>query len=76
MNTYEDYITHNEKEYYLCTEYAFDHADQLQLSGFVLTDEDGEDISQDDFEASKDLYDKVCSVLANEDAVCYGGAPC
>lgn len=76
MNTYENHITHNGSEYYLCTEYAFDHADQLQLSGFVLTDEDGEDISQEDFEANKDLYDHVCTILANEDAVCYGGAPC
>ena len=76
MNTFEDYITYKGSEYYLCTEYAFDHADRLQLSGFVLTDEDGEDISQDDFEANKDLYDHVCMVLANEDATCYGGAPC
>lgn len=76
MNTYEKHITHNGSEYYLCTEYAFDHADQLELSGFVLTDEDGEDISQEDFESNKDLYDHVCTILANEDAVCYGGAPC
>ena len=76
MNTYEKEITHNGKEFYLCTEYEFDHADQLQLSGFVLTDEDGEDISQEDFEADKDLYDHVCTILANEDAPCYGGAPC
>jgi hypothetical protein len=41
-----------------------------------LTDEDGEDISQDDFEADKDFYDKVSTILANEDAPCYGGAPC
>jgi hypothetical protein len=76
MNIYENHITHNGIEYYLCTEYAFDHADQLQLSSFVLTDEDGEDISQDDFEADKDFYDKVSTILANEDAPCYGGAPC
>jgi len=76
MNTYEDYITHQGKEYYLCTEYAFDHADQLQLSGFVLTDEDGEEISQEAFEENTDLYDHVCTILANESAVCYGGAPC
>jgi hypothetical protein len=76
MNIYENHITHNGIEYYLCTEYAFDHADELQLSGFVLTDEDGEDISQDDFEDNKDLYDYVCAILANEDAPCYGGAPC
>jgi len=76
MNTYEKHLAFNGIEYYLCTEYAFDHADQLQLSGFVLTDEDGEDISQEDFENNKDLYDYICAILANEDASCYGGAPC
>lgn len=76
MNTFEDYITHNGKEYYLCTEYAFDHADQLQLSDFALTDEDGEEVTQEAFEADKALYDRVCEILANESAVCYGGAPC
>ena len=76
MNTFEDYIIHNGKEFYLCTEYEFDHSDQLQLAGFVLTDEDGEDMSQEDFEADTDLYDRVCSVLANYDLPCYGGAPC
>jgi hypothetical protein len=76
MNTFEDYITYKGSEYYLCTEYAFDHADRLQLSGFLLTDEDGEEISQEDFEANTDLYDHVCTILANESAVCYGGAPC
>jgi hypothetical protein len=76
MNTYEKEIIHNGKEYYICTEYGFDHADRLQLSGFVLTDEDGEDISQDDFEANEDLYDHVSTILANHDAPCYGGAPC
>lgn len=76
MNTFEDYITHNGNEYYLCTEYAFDHADQLQLSDFALTDEDGEEVTQEAFEADKDLYDTVCTILANESAVCYGGAPC
>jgi len=76
MNTYEKNITYKGNELYLCTEYAFDHADQLQLSCFVLTDEDGEEISQESFEANKDLYDHVCTILANEDAPCYGGAPC
>lgn len=76
MNTYDNEIIHKGREYYLSTEYDFDHADRLQLSGFVLTDEDGEDISQDDFEANEDLYDHVSTILANYDAPCYAGAPC
>jgi hypothetical protein len=76
MNTYENHFIFKGSEYYLCTEYDFDHADHLQLSGFVLTDEDGEDISQDDFEANEDLYDHVSTILANHDAPCYAGAPC
>lgn len=76
MKTYEDYITFDNNEYYLCTEYAFDHADQLQLSGFALWGHCGEEISQEEFESDKGLYDHVCMVLANEGAVCYGGAPC
>jgi hypothetical protein len=76
MNTYDNEIIHKGKEYHLSTEYDFDHTDTLQLSGFLLTDEDGEEISQEDFEANEDLYDHVCTILANESAVCYGGAPC
>jgi hypothetical protein len=76
MNTYEDYITHKGNEFYLCTEYAFDQADRLQLDGFALWDNCGEEVSQEDFEADKDFYDHVCTVLANYDAPCYGGAPC
>ena len=76
MNTYDNEIIHKGKEYYLSTEYGFDHTDTLQLSGFLLTDEDGEEISQEAFEANEDLYDHVCTILAIESAVCYGGAPC
>jgi len=76
MNTYENEIIYKGREYYLCTEYDFDHADRLQLSGFVLTDEDGEEISQDNFEANEDLYDHVSTILANQGAPCYAGAPC
>jgi hypothetical protein len=75
MNTYEKYFTYQGCEYYLCTEYAFDHADQLQLSDFSLQ-RDGDEVSQESFEANQGLYDIVCEILANEDAVCYGGAPC
>jgi hypothetical protein len=75
MNTYEDYFTYQGCEYYLCTEYEFDHADQLQLSGFAMW-RDGYEVSQESFEANQGLYDIVCEILANEDAPCYGGAPC
>jgi len=75
MNTYEKYFTYQGCEYYLCTEYAFDHADQLQLSDFSMQ-RDGDEVSQESFQANEGLYDIVCEILANEDAVCYAGAPC
>lgn len=75
MNTYENYFTYRGYEYYLCTEYEFDHADQLQLSDFAMW-RGGYEVSQESFEVNQGLYDTVCEILANESAVCYGGAPC
>jgi hypothetical protein len=75
MNTYEKYFTHQGCEYYLCTEFGFDHADKLQLAGFAMW-RDGDEVSQEEFEANEGLYAHACWILANEDAPCYGGAPC
>jgi hypothetical protein len=80
MTKYENYFTYQGCEYYLCTEYAFDHADQLQLSGFAMW-RDGREVSQASFEANKGLYDIVCEILGNKNvvAVCNrrasGGTP-
>lgn len=83
MNTYENTITVNAfgsaklgPEYYLATDYVFDKNDTLQLSHFSLWDQDGEEVPQDGFEANLGLYAHVCTILANEDAICYGGTPC
>jgi len=74
--TFEDYFSHQGCEYYLCTEYEFDHCDRLQLSDFAMWNDDGDKVSQKEFEANRELYKTVCDILANENAPCYGGAPC
>jgi len=75
-HTFEDYFCHQGCEYYLCTEYEFDHADRLQLSNFAMWNDDGDKVSQKEFEANRELYKTVCEILANENTPCYGGAPC
>ena len=75
-HTFENYFSHKNSEYYLCTEYGFDHTDTLQLSDFAMWNGDGEEVSQKEFEANQELYNTVCEILANENAPCYGGAPC
>lgn len=75
MQTFENYFTHKNKAFYLCTKYDFDQSDQLILADFDMCDETGEKVLQKDLETNQDLYRQVCTILANEHAVCYGGAP-
>lgn len=75
MQTFENYLTHKDKEYYLCTEYDFDHADQLILTNFDMRDESGENVSQKDLVTNQALYLHVGTILSNNHAVCHGGAP-
>jgi len=77
-HTFEDYFCHQGCEYYLCTDYEFDHADRLQLANFAMwkSNHYGDKISQKEFEADQELYDTVCEILANQNPTCYGGAPC
>jgi len=77
-HTFEDYFCHQGREYYLCTDYEFDHADRLQLANFAMwkSNHYGDKISQKEFEADQELYDTVCEILANQNPPCYGGAPC
>lgn len=76
MNTYEKQITFNDKEYYLATEFYFDHREELQFRDFLLEDEDGESISVEELKENTKLFQHIESLLVDELCVCYAGAPC
>jgi len=76
MNTYEKEITFKGKDYYLATEFYLDHREDFHFRDFMLTDEDGEEISLEEMRQDEKFYDFIKSLLVDELCVCYAGAPC